>query len=111
MKVFSQSSLIINADVDFIINVSNDGWFGNSLAPYQHLDALRMRSLENQRYSIRSANNGISAVISPKGDIIKNIEYEKEGILNANIKLRNGHTPLSKYGSYSLCNYVLFYFS
>ena len=106
-SIFSQSSLIINADVDFIINVSNDGWFGNSLAPYQHLDALRMRSLENQRYSIRSANNGISAVISPKGDIIKNIEYEKEGILNANIKPRNGHTPLSKYG-YDILYVIMF---
>ena len=97
-SIFSISSLIKNPNIDFIINVSNDGWFGNSLAPYQHLDALRMRSLENQRYSIRSANNGISAVISSKGVIVKKIDYEQEGIINSNIIPRNGYTPLSKYG-------------
>ena len=53
--------------MDFILNVSNDGWFGDTLAPYQHLDALVMRSLENQRYSIRSTNTGISAIINHKG--------------------------------------------
>ena len=97
-SIFSEEALIKNTKADFIINVSNDGWFGDSLAPYQHLDALRMRSLENQRYSARSTNNGISAVISPYGEIIKFIPYNKKGSISADIVARNGHTPLSKYG-------------
>ena len=97
-SIFSKESLIKNSDVDFILNVSNDGWFGDSLAPYQHLDALRMRALENQRYAIRSANNGISAIVSPSGNIIKFISYNKQGVINSKIVARNGHTPLSKYG-------------
>ena len=97
-SIFSKEALIKNTKADFIINVSNDGWFGDSLAPYQHLDALRMRSLENQRYAARSTNNGISAVISPYGEIIKFIPYNKKGSISADIVSRNGHTPLSKYG-------------
>ena len=82
-SIFSFESLITNKDTDFILNVSNDGWFGdNSLAPYQHLDALVMRSLENQRYSIRSTNTGISAVIAPNGTIESFIQYNKSGIIN-----------------------------
>ena len=97
-SIFSKEALINNSEADFILNVSNDGWFGDSLASYQHLDALRMRALENQRYAIRSANNGISAIISPGGNIIKFISYNKKGSINSNIVARNGHTPLSKYG-------------
>jgi len=99
-SIFSFESLITNKDTDFILNVSNDGWFGdNSLAPYQHLDALVMRSLENQRYSIRSTNTGISAVIAPNGTIESFIQYNKSGIINKVIYARNGQTPISKYGS------------
>ena len=80
-SIFSEEFLIKDENIDFIINVSNDGWFGKSLAPFQHLDALRMRSLENQRYSLRAANTGISAVISPYGDIIESLEYDKKGVI------------------------------
>ena len=97
-SIFSKESLIKISEADFILNVSNDGWFGDSLAPYQHLDALRMRALENQRYAIRSANNGISAIISPYGNIINFIPYNKTGLINASIVARNGYTPLSRYG-------------
>ena len=77
-----------NKNADFIINVSNDGWFGDSLAPYQHLDALIMRSLENQRYSIRSTNTGISAVIKPDGTLVEYINLNKSGIINTKIYSR-----------------------
>jgi apolipoprotein N-acyltransferase len=97
-SIFSLSSLVKNSKSSFIINVSNDGWFGDSLAPYQHLDALRLRSIENQRYSIRAANSGISAVISPSGDLLKNIPFQEKGVINAEIVERNGYTPLSEHG-------------
>jgi len=108
-SIFSKDSLIKNPNVDFIINVTNDGWFGNSLAPVQHLDALRMRSLENQRYSVRAANGGISAVISPYGEIIEYLPYGKKGSLNYNIFSINGLTLLSKFGYKTL--YILMFFT
>ena len=106
-SIFSKGSLIKNEKSDFIINVSNDGWFGESLAPYQHLDALIMRSLENQRYSIRSTNTGISAVISPFGEIEEYIQFNEKGVISKKIFARNGHTPISKYG-YSILYLFIF---
>ena len=69
-----------------------------------------MRSLENQRYSLRAANTGISAVISPYGDIIKSLEYDKKGVIYSSIEGRNGHTPLSKYGYSTLYIFIFLLF-
>jgi len=107
-SIFSIDSLIKNPNADFIINVTNDGWFGDSLAPVQHLDGLRMRSLENQRYAVRAASSGISAIISPYGEIIEYVPYGKRGSLNYNISPINGLTPLSQYG-YNIL-YILMFF-
>ena len=52
-------------DAGLLINVSNDAWFGDSIAPHQHLQIARMRALEVRRYSIRATNTGISAFIGP----------------------------------------------
>jgi len=109
-SIFSIESLVRDKNIDFIINVSNDGWFGNSLAPFQHLDALRMRSLENQRFSLRAANTGISAVISPNGDIINSLQYGKKGVIYSTIEARNGLTPLSKYGYNTLYIFIFLLF-
>ena len=107
-SIFSIDSLIGDKNIDFIFNVSNDGWFGDSLAPFQHLDALRMRSLENQRYSVRAANTGISAVLSPKGEILNSIPFNKEGVINSKIEGRNGLTPISRYGYNTLYAVIFF---
>ena len=106
-SIFSFESLVKDKNADFILNVSNDGWFGNSLAPYQHLDALIMRSLENQRYSIRSTNTGISAVIKPDGTLVEYVNLNDRGIINTKIHSINGQTPLSIYGQDIL--YVLIF--
>ena len=106
-SIFSAESLVLEENVDFILNVSNDGWFGETLAPYQHLDALVMRSLENQRYSVRSTNTGISAIISPEGIIEDYVQFNNSGIINRKIVSRNGNTPLSKYG-YEILYFLFF---
>ena len=66
-----------------------------------------MRSLENQRYSIRSTNTGISAVIKPDGTLVEYINLNKSGIINTKIYSMNGLTPLSIYGHDIL--YCLFF--
>jgi apolipoprotein N-acyltransferase len=52
-----------------IVNLTNDGWYGRSAAPYQHLMMCRWRALENRRFLLRATNSGISAVIGPLGNL------------------------------------------
>jgi len=51
------------------VNLTNDAWYGNTSAPYQHLTMARWRAIESRRYLLRAANSGISAVIAPTGRI------------------------------------------
>jgi apolipoprotein N-acyltransferase len=55
---------------EVLVNVSNDGWYGNTSAPRQHLNMARMRAVENDRWLLRDTNNGITAVIDPYGRIV-----------------------------------------
>ena len=52
------------------VNISNDGWFGDTAAPYQHLQQARMRSIENRRWLLRSTNTGVTGVIDPFGRVL-----------------------------------------
>ena len=55
---------------ELIINLTNDGWYGDSAAPYQHLAMARWRAVENRRYLLRAANSGISAIVDPSGKVL-----------------------------------------
>jgi len=67
------------------VNITNDGWYLDTSAPYQHLAAAVLRAAENRKYLIRAANNGISAVISPYGKIEKKLGLNEYGIIKAEI--------------------------
>ena len=67
---------------DYIINISEDGWFGNSIGPKQHFEHSIFRSIESGKYIIRSANNGISAIINPIGVVEKKVEFGSKGYVD-----------------------------
>jgi apolipoprotein N-acyltransferase len=54
---------------DVLINISNDGWYGNTSAPWQHLNMVRMRAIENHRWVLRATNTGVTAAINPYGRV------------------------------------------
>ena len=91
VRKMNKSSLLM-------INVSNDTWFGNSIGPYHHLSIARVRSIENNRYTIRATNDGISAIISNKGTIVTLLNKGKSGILEGNVKLIKNSTFYSRNG-------------
>jgi len=69
----------------WIINLTNDGWFGISTGPYQHLQQARLRAVEEGLPVVRAANTGISAVIDPSGRIVAQFGLGIEGVLDANL--------------------------
>ena len=81
-----------NNGANFLINITNDGWFGTTWGPYQHSHISRFRAIENRIFMIRAANTGISGFISPDGRYKKMLNLEKEGILAYNIPLKRINT-------------------
>ena len=82
-----------------LVNVSNDAWFGGSLAPHQHLEMARMRARETGRPMLRATNTGISAIIDYRGNITARSVQDKEVVLTGNVTPREGATPYVRVGN------------
>ncbi len=88
----------------FIVLVSNDGWYGNSFGPYQHLSSAKMRAVEEGITIIRSANNGISAVIDPMGRVIAKIELNQKAFQDVYLP-----QTLNVSTFYANCNFSIYF--
>ena len=73
-----------NDDFDFIINISEDGWFGNSIGLQQHFSHSIFRAIEEGKNLIRSANNGTSAYVNPIGKVVGAIKSTEKGVIEVN---------------------------
>ncbi|MCX6227579.1 MAG: apolipoprotein N-acyltransferase, partial [Bacteroidia bacterium] len=82
----------------YLVNVTNDGWFGDTIEPHQHLQMARMRAMETGRYLLRSTNTGMTAIVSPKGEILKLATSFQETVLTGTITPMGGITPYGKLG-------------
>ncbi len=87
-------------DAALLINVTNNAWYGDSTAPHQHLQIARMRALEAGRYLVRAANDGITAVIGPRGEIVGRLPQFQEAVLRADVRPMTGLTPYARFGNY-----------
>jgi len=100
--VFGAEQLRHLADTTLLVNVSNDGWFGESIAIPQHLQIARVRAAEAGRYLLRSANRGITAVIDQHGAVVDTIEPFRAGVLKATVRGHTGATPYARVGNYAV---------
>lgn len=84
-----------------LVNITNDAWFGRSSAPQQHLSMTVFRAIENRIPVVRSANTGISGIISSKGEIEQPTELFTEAIVRGEVRLGNGHmTRYTRFGDF-----------
>jgi apolipoprotein N-acyltransferase len=83
----------------WIVNVTNDGWFGISTGPYQHLQQARLRTIEEGLPMVRAANTGISAVIDPVGRIVAQLGLGIEGVLDAGLPAAIAPTIYARVGN------------
>ncbi len=94
----SQLSLLRTADV--LVNVTNDAWFGHGSARHQHFQIARLRAMEAGRYLLRAANDGISAVIGPHGEVIVRAPEFRPYVLHATVTPRRGLPPYARLGNW-----------
>jgi apolipoprotein N-acyltransferase len=81
-----------------IVTISEDGWFGDSFGPHQHLEIARMRALETGRFLLRATTSGISAIIGPKGKLLETSPQFQPMVLTGTFKTVTGKTPWMEIG-------------
>jgi len=85
-----------------LVNVSNVAWFGDSLAPSQHLQISRMRALETGRTMLRATNTGVTAIIDPRGNVVARLPQFTEGVLSGEVQGYGGASPYVRFGNYPI---------
>ena len=108
-EIIYSGNLTKNTEFDFIINISEDGWFGYSIGPKQHFAHSIYRAIETGKYILRSSNNGMSAIINPIGEIEKYIEYGKSGYIDFDEKRDSNKTIFSIHGNKIFMILILLY--
>ena len=104
---YGAEQMIAMQDAALLINVSNDAWFGDSIAPHQHLEIARMRALEVGRYALRVTNTGISAFIGPDGALLQvGPQFEPVSMTMA-VEPRQGSTPYMRWANKPVIGFCL----
>jgi apolipoprotein N-acyltransferase len=86
----------------WLVNITNDSWFGISTGPYQHLASARLRAVEEGLPMMRAANTGISAVIDSYGRVLVSLDMEQQGVIDHALPPARAATPYSRWGDWTL---------
>jgi apolipoprotein N-acyltransferase len=108
-EIIYSGNLSKDSNFDFILNISEDGWFGKSIGPKQHFVHSKLRAIESGKYVVRSSNNGMAAIINPLGEIEKKIDYGKAGFIDFEKRRDIEPTIFSIYGNKIFILSILLY--
>jgi apolipoprotein N-acyltransferase len=98
--VFGAEQLHYLPEATLLVNVSNDAWFGDSIAPHQHLQIARVRAAEAGRYMLRATNTGVTAVIDSSGRVTKTVPQFEAAVLKETVRGYSGATPYARVGNW-----------
>ncbi len=87
-----------NNGAEVFVNISDDGWYGDTSAPWQHLNMARMRAIENRRWIVRDTNSGVTAAIDPLGRVVESVKRHELTALTADYGYRSDLTFYTRYG-------------
>jgi apolipoprotein N-acyltransferase len=114
-EIIYSGKIFNNSNFDLIINISEDGWFGQSVGPKQHFAHSIFRAIESGKYVLRSANNGVAAIVNPLGIVEKKVNFNETGYIDFNEKKIIQSTVFSKFGNkifgILILLYIFFIFS
>ncbi|MEL0081700.1 MAG: apolipoprotein N-acyltransferase, partial [Gammaproteobacteria bacterium] len=106
--LFPAEVLQMLPEAGILVNISNDAWFGDSIAPHQHLQIARMRAIESGRPLARATNSGITALVNWRGEVIAQAPQFTQTVLTGTLQPRQGSTPYVLVGDWPLRGILLF---
>ena len=98
-EIIYSGKIFTNNNFDYIVNISEDGWFGKSIGPKQHFTHSIFRAIESGKYVLRSVNNGTTAIINPMGVIEKKVDINKSGYVDLSESRKTEMTIFTKFGN------------
>ena len=104
---YGSSMLAALHEADALVNVTNDAWFGHSTARYQHFQIARMRAMEARRFLIRAANDGLSGVVGPHGEVVARAPEFTPFVLQSTVVPRAGLPPYARVGNFLVVGLAL----
>ena len=108
-EIIYSGKIFQNSNFDLMVNMSEDGWFGSLIGPKQHFAHSIFRAVESGKYLLRSANNGIAAIVNPLGIVEQKIEYGQSGYIDFKKAKEIKSTLFSKYGNKIFIILILIY--
>jgi apolipoprotein N-acyltransferase len=101
---------LVRAGAEFLVNITDDGWFGDTAGPYEHLNAARLRAVETRRWLVRASNSGVSAFVDPTGTLVDSLPFGAVGTIRRRIAPAQSLTPYVRYGDWPVVLSLLIVF-
>jgi apolipoprotein N-acyltransferase len=99
MPEFARAA-VADKNANLLVNMTNDAWFGRTIAPYQHARLSQLRAIETRRTLVRVTNTGLTTIIDARGETVQDMPIYTPAVLTAKVELMEGKTPYVKFGDW-----------